>query len=142
MTRNRSGALIILAIILLSIPLVRSFGFRSVADASRNRAIPENPQVQTPLLAETPAEKAGGILPGFPIDINTATEEDLALLPGIGPKTAARILEKRKELGGFTSVDQLTEVKWVGKVKLEKIRNLVTIKGPVGRPARKVLPKQ
>ncbi|MBI5491707.1 MAG: helix-hairpin-helix domain-containing protein [Deltaproteobacteria bacterium] len=82
------------------------------------------------------------MLPGFPIDINTATAEDLALLPGIGPKTAARILEKRKELGGFTSVDQLTEVKWVGKVKLEKIRNLVTIKGPVGRPARKVLPKQ
>lgn len=140
MTRNRYGALIILAVILLSIPLARYFMSGSGAEAPHNPAIPERPQDRSTLTA--PAEKPGDMLPGFPIDINTATEEDLAMLPGIGPKTAARIIEKRKELGGFTSVDQLTEVKWVGKVKLEKIRNLVTIKRPVSRPGLKVLPKQ
>jgi len=60
-------------------------------------------------------------------------------LPGIGEKTARRIVEKRAELNGFRRVDDLTEVKWVGKVKLEKIRGLV-VAGPSadgsGQPSR------
>lgn len=66
-------------------------------------------------------------LPVFPIDINKATIQELMLLPGIGEKTAKRIVEKRVELGGFKTVDDLTSVKWIGKVKLEKIRGLVTV---------------
>ena len=53
--------------------------------------------------------------------------EELTALPGVGDATAARIIEKRRELGGFASVEQLTEVKWVGKVKLDRIRDLVTV---------------
>jgi len=68
-----------------------------------------------------------GLIPGFPVNINTAASEDLLMLPGIGSATAERILDKRRELGGFTSVEQLTEVKWVGRVKLERIRSLVTV---------------
>jgi competence protein ComEA len=67
----------------------------------------------------------------LPIDINSATKEELMTLPGIGPVTADRIIEKRLELGGFGSVEELTEVKWIGKVKLERLRGLVTVKnGP------------
>jgi competence protein ComEA len=66
-------------------------------------------------------------LPVFPIDLNKATLEELMLLPGIGEKTAERIIEKRAELKGFRSVDDLLGVKWVGKAKLEKLRDLVTI---------------
>lgn len=51
------------------------------------------------------------------------------MLPGIGEKTAIRIIEKRTELNGFRSVDDLTEVKWIGKVKLERIRGLITVNG-------------
>lgn len=69
-------------------------------------------------------------LPVFPIDINKATVHELMLLPGIGEKTAQRIVDKRSELGGFRSIDDLTAVKWVGKVKLEKLRGLVTISVP------------
>jgi len=67
------------------------------------------------------------LIPGFPVNINTATAGELKMLPGVGPATAARILEKRDELGGFTSVEQLTEVRWVGKVKLDRMRGLVTV---------------
>lgn len=63
------------------------------------------------------------------IDLNSATKEDLMTLPGIGTKTAGRIIEKREELGGFKSVDDLTEVERIGKVKLERLRGLVTVKG-------------
>lgn len=69
-------------------------------------------------------------LPVFPIDINKASVQELMLLPGIGEKTAQRIVEKRTELKGFKSIDDLTAVKWVGKVKLEKIRGLVTVSQP------------
>jgi competence ComEA-like helix-hairpin-helix protein len=65
-------------------------------------------------------------LPVFPIDINKASVHDLTLLPGIGEKTARRIVEKRAELKGFRSVEELTEFKWIGKAKLDKIRDLVT----------------
>lgn len=66
-------------------------------------------------------------LPVFPIDLNKATLQELTLLPGIGEKTAQRIVEKRAELNGFSSVDDLMAVKWIGKAKLEKIRDLVTV---------------
>lgn len=66
-------------------------------------------------------------LPVFPIDLNKATVQELTLLPGIGEKTAQRIIDKRAELNGFSSVDDLLAVKWIGKVKLEKIRDLVTV---------------
>lgn len=68
-------------------------------------------------------------LPVFPIDLNSATVEELELLPGVGVKTAERIVEKRAELGGFASVDDLLGVKRFGKSKLEKIRGLVFV-GP------------
>lgn len=69
-------------------------------------------------------------LPAFPMDINKANVQELMLLPGIGEKTAKRIVEKRIEMGGFKTVDDLTAVKWIGKVKLEKIRGLVTVSTP------------
>lgn len=67
------------------------------------------------------------ILPAFPIDLNRAGKDELMILPGVGEKTALRIIEKRDEIGGFKSVDDLTEIKWIGKVKLEKIRPFATV---------------
>ncbi|OGP13315.1 MAG: hypothetical protein A2052_03480 [Deltaproteobacteria bacterium GWA2_54_12] len=75
----------------------------------------------------TSRQTVKSVLPVFPIDLNKATIQELTLLPGIGEKTAQRIIDKRAELNGFRSVDDLMEVKWIGKVKLEKIRDLVTV---------------
>ncbi|OGQ50732.1 MAG: hypothetical protein A3J24_09445 [Deltaproteobacteria bacterium RIFCSPLOWO2_02_FULL_53_8] len=66
--------------------------------------------------------------PGFPIDINTADADELMKVPGIGPKTARNIIEKRVQIGGFSSINQLTEVKRIGRVRLDRIRRYIAIK--------------
>lgn len=55
------------------------------------------------------------------IVLSKATLADLVHLPGVGDATAQRILDKRKELQGFKSIDQLGEVKGIGKKTLEKL---------------------
>ena len=101
-----------------------SFFLLSRADLSFERRPAYAAGVPAPSVA---SDGIRGLIPGFPVNINTATADDLKMLPGIGGATAKRILDKRRELGGFASVEQLTEVRWVGKVKLERIRDLVTV---------------
>jgi competence protein ComEA len=62
-----------------------------------------------------------------PIDLNTATVEQLDKLPGVGPVTAAAIVAWRDAHGKFTSVDQLGDVDGIGPARLEKLRNLVRV---------------
>ncbi len=69
---------------------------------------------------------AGGAGTG-PIDLNTADEAALDSLPGIGPATAAAIIDHRTTIGRFTSVDQLLDVRGIGEAKLEAIRDLVRV---------------
>ncbi len=61
------------------------------------------------------------------VNINTATQEELQLITGIGPSTAAAIVEYRQQAGPFSSVEQLTDVKGIGAKKLERIESQVTI---------------
>lgn len=65
--------------------------------------------------------------PSAPISINTASAEELTQLPGVGPSTAAAILAYRQERGGFSSIDELNEVKGIGPKKLEKMRPFVRL---------------
>lgn len=66
--------------------------------------------------------------PGFPVDINTADADELMKVPGIGPKTARNIIEKRAQMGGFSSLNQLTEVQRIGRVRLDRFRRYITVK--------------
>ena len=61
------------------------------------------------------------------INLNTADSPELQKIRGIGPKFADRILEYRKEHGRFQSPDELVNVKGIGPVKYERIKNQVTI---------------
>ncbi|MFH0775241.1 MAG: ComEA family DNA-binding protein [bacterium] len=61
------------------------------------------------------------------ININTAEAEDLQLLPGIGPKTAERIIEYRKNNGKFKQKEDIMEIKGIGEKKFEKWKDLITI---------------
>lgn len=59
--------------------------------------------------------------------LSKATLADLVHLPGVGDATAQRILDKRKELQGFKTIDQLGEVKGIGKKTLEKLTPFIKL---------------
>ncbi|MFO7675953.1 MAG: helix-hairpin-helix domain-containing protein [bacterium] len=62
------------------------------------------------------------------VNINTADAAELERLPGIGPKTAARIIEYRSSIGAFRAVDDLGRVKGIGPKTLAKLLPLITIR--------------
>ena len=61
------------------------------------------------------------------ISLNNASAEELISLPGIGEVLAGRIIDYRRSIGGFKSVEQLMEVSGIGEVKYSQIKNLVTL---------------
>lgn len=74
---------------------------------------------------------AGGAAPGpgatVPINLNTATLEQLDTLDGVGPATAQKILDERTRRGGFRSVDDLATVPGIGPKRLAAIRPRVRV---------------
>lgn len=62
------------------------------------------------------------------VDLNTASLNQLAMLPGIGIKTAEKILAYRKASGGFSRIDELLEVKGIGDSKFDKIKKYIFIR--------------
>lgn len=65
--------------------------------------------------------------PDSRIDINKAGPVELDRLPGIGAVKARAMIDLREKLGGFRSIEQLEEVKGIGKTTIEKLRPLVKI---------------
>jgi len=65
--------------------------------------------------------------PESPVNLNTATSEQLQKVPGIGPVTADKILQMRKSYGAFKSVDDLRAVRGIGPKRLEKMRKYLTV---------------
>jgi len=77
--------------------------------------------------AEPPAAAGGpdAAAPSAPIQLSTATLEQLDSLPGVGPATAQKILDYRTKHGAFSSVDELDAVPGIGPKRLEQLRELV-----------------
>ncbi len=69
------------------------------------------------------------------ININTASPEELTLLPGIGKSKAVAIVNYRQS-HPFKSVAELTEVKGIGPKMLEKIQSQITVEGPTTASSR------
>ncbi len=109
---NKRTAIIILVVLL-------TFGFSALAsakDASLEKTIP--------------------VLEGK-INVNTATAKELKLLPGIGEKTAANVIEYRTQNGNHTETTSLLKVKGIGKKTLEKINEFIIFKGETTLAKRK-----
>lgn len=64
---------------------------------------------------------------GAPVNLNSAGQDEFESLPGIGPKTAAAILNYRESSGGFKRVEDLLQVKGIGPKKYDVIKDLVTL---------------
>jgi competence protein ComEA len=78
----------------------------------------------TPVAGTSPP---GAVEPDGPVDLNSATVEQLDALPGIGPSIAAAIVEHRERNGRVGSVDDLLDVPGIGDAKLAQLRDLVTV---------------
>jgi len=61
------------------------------------------------------------------INLNTAGIDELSKLPGIGKKTAENMISFRNKKGGFNSLEELLQVKGIGKSKFNKIKNFLFI---------------
>ena|SRR5436309_5599260 len=74
--------------------------------------------------------------PERPVNLNTATSEQLQQVPGIGPATAGKILQMRKTYGPFKSVDDLLAIRGLGAKRLDKMRKYLTVGKPTAsKPA-------
>lgn len=64
------------------------------------------------------------------VNLNTATLADFESLPGIGAKTAQRILDYRQKSGGFKKVEDLMNVKGIGEKAFLRIKSRLTVAAP------------
>jgi competence protein ComEA len=64
------------------------------------------------------------------INVNTATQEELQTLNGIGASTAAAIIDYRDQIGEFKSLNSLLEVKGIGEKKLAKLSEQLIVSDP------------
>jgi competence ComEA-like helix-hairpin-helix protein len=76
-------------------------------------------------LTDMPAVKRLAL--GLRIDLNDASEEELWLVPGIGKKIAAQIVQLRQTMGRFQSLEDLRQVSGIGKGKLNSLRRHLTL---------------
>jgi competence protein ComEA len=113
--------------------LARAGGATRKADLTVvNLAAPLSDGVQVVVPRRTPIAAASAASPGSssgapagPVNLNTATLEQLDALPGVGPVTAQKILDYRQQSGGFASVDELDAVPGIGPARMEQLREAV-----------------
>jgi competence protein ComEA len=112
--------------------LTRAGGATRKADLAQvNLAAPlaDGEQVVVPRRGVPGVASSGGAAasgsPGAPVQLSTATLEQLDTLPGVGPVTAQKILDYREKHGAFSSVDALDAVPGIGPKRLEQLRDLV-----------------
>ena len=72
--------------------------------------------------------------PAAVVNLNTATAAQIATLPGVGEKAAARIIEYREKNGGFKKIEELMNVKGIGEKSFLKLKPLITV-GDAGKTA-------
>src|SRR5438094_756527 len=120
--RQRAAAIGLGIVGLLSLGTVGNAYLHGTQNRKSPQAVSSKLTVKSPhsrASAKTSAKKRP---PLGSVNINTATEQELCELPGVGPSTAKKILEYRSAHGAFESVDDLDKVKGIGPKKLANMR--------------------
>lgn len=65
---------------------------------------------------------------GLPVDLNRATAEELARVPGLSPSLARAVIEDRERRGRFPSVEALRRVRGIGDKRLAQVRNRLAVR--------------
>lgn len=116
--------LLVAAVLLLDLQWVYGGGRGSVHVAVETTAA-----TASLLTGNDDADRSSSTAPAV-VNLNTATQEELETLPGIGPKRAEAILAYRAEHGPFSSIASLTDVPGIGETILEGIQDRVTLSDP------------
>ncbi len=96
------------------------------APKEKIQAPPDQPiAVQAP--ATSPAAAVSAVKVIAKVNLNRAGADELQTLPGVGPVLAQRMVDWRKAHGRYRTIDDLQEVKGIGKKRLEQLRSLVTV---------------
>jgi competence protein ComEA len=106
---------------------LREGGSSGALNLARPLVDGEQVDVSREAAPDAPAVPGGGGPSAGPVNLNTATLEQLDTLPGVGPVMAGRILDWRTQHGGFATVDQLREVSGIGDRTFERLSPLVTV---------------
>lgn len=88
----------------------------------------DEPRGRLDVTLKEPVSEATESAPAGKIGINSASQSELEKLPGIGPATAAKILQHRKDKGPFTSIEGLLDVSGIGPAKFAAIKDLVSLR--------------
>ena len=94
----------------------KSISTASPADISFSDSVPRVSTVSKDILP-----------PNGKLNLNTTTQEELERLPGIGPVLAKRIIGYRYEKGGFDSIEEIKNVKGIGKKIFAEIKNYLIL---------------
>jgi comEA protein len=108
-------------VVTLAIGIIADVFYRQQAGVSVSRRVSDCQAAST-------RDRCGGFRR---LDLNSASAEELEILPGIGPKRAAAIVEHRERYGRFEDLRRLTEVKGIGDKTLERIAPYVCVSAEV-----------
>lgn len=73
------------------------------------------------------ADGSGSSAANTLVNINTASADELDTLPGVGPSTAATIIQDREQSGPFTSIEDIMRISGIGEKKFAKIKDYICV---------------
>ena len=120
------SVLIKFAMLIATVAAVLWIGWPAPKEEPR-QAEPDQPIV-TQVPAVPPAASTTSATAVSKVNLNRASVDELQSLPGVGPVLAQRMVEWRKAHGRYRTVDDLREVKGIGKKRMEQLRPLLTVK--------------
>ena len=80
-----------------------------------------------PVEGDTSSEGPQEVLVEKSVNLNTATLEELDLLPGVGPAIAQRIIDYREQNSGFYDIEEIMEVSGIGEKTFAKLEAYITV---------------